>query len=200
MSSRISKKKPKTLAAIVDALDEAADDGDEVAIADMLEAVGRRSFAPVLLMAGLIAVSPMSGIPGVPSVVATMVATVSLQVLFGRERLWLPRWVTRRTITRDRFRRGLKALRKPSRVVDRFIRPRWEFFTHDIGMHAMAAMVVLLALTMPPLEIVPFAASTAGAAISAFALSLLAHDGVLAVVAFVLTGTAATLMFRALFG
>jgi hypothetical protein len=53
---------------------------------------------------------------------------------------------------------------------------------------------------MPPLEIVPFAASTAGAAISAFALSLLAHDGLLAVVAFVLTGTAATLMFRALLG
>jgi hypothetical protein len=40
---------------------------------------------------------------------------------------------------------------------------------------------------MPAMELVPFSANGAGAALTAFGLSLIAHDGLLALLAFVFT-------------
>lgn len=46
--------------------------------------------------------------------------------------------------------------------------------------NGIAATSAILSLTLPALEIIPFAAAAPGAAITAFGLALVAHDGVLA--------------------
>jgi hypothetical protein len=54
-------------------------------------------------------------------------------------------------------------------------------------------------LTVPPLELVPFIDMPLWAALAAFALALVAHDGLLAIAAFVLTVLGAGLIGYALF-
>lgn len=58
-------------------------------------------------------------------------------------------------------------------------------------------MCVLIAVAMPPMELVPFTATGAGAALTAFGLSLIAHDGLVALLAFAFTATTlALVMYR----
>jgi hypothetical protein len=58
---------------------------------------------------------------------------------------------------------------------------------------------VLLALTVPPFELVPFIDLPLWAAMVAFSLALFAHDGVLAIIAFILTAVGVVLVAMTLF-
>lgn len=182
-----SDRPPARLEEVLDRLADAREEHGSVQIGRLVEAVGRRSFGPVLLLAGLIALSPLSGIPGMPTTVAIIVTAVAVQFLMGRTHFWLPQWVRKRELSHDRFCKAVAWLRKPARFTDRLLKRRLEFLTHDAGIHGIAVLVVIIAATMPPLEIVPFAATTAGLALTAFGLAVIAHDGLVALVALVLT-------------
>jgi hypothetical protein len=174
---------------LLDRINEAARGHERVSIDGILQLVGRRSFGPLLLFAGLIALSPIIGdTPGVPTMVGLFVLIITVQLLFGREYLWLPQWLLKRSIARDNLCKALGWLRKPARVVDRLVRPRLTALTHTIGMYVIAAVSFVIAAAMPVMEIIPLVANGAGAALTAFGLALVAHDGLLAIAAFLFTG------------
>jgi hypothetical protein len=50
-----------------------------------------------------------------------------------------------------------------------------------VGSYLIGFSAMLVALTIPMLEFIPFGATLAGAALTAFGLSLIARDGYLAV-------------------
>jgi hypothetical protein len=52
----------------------------------------------------------------------------------------------------------------------------------------------MIGATMPPLELLPFAATIAGIALAAFGLAIVARDGVLVVIAVLFTVGSATLI------
>lgn len=160
---------------------------DEIALGTLVEALGRRSFGSLLLVAGLIAVSPLSGIPGVPTTVAVIVGLIAGQLLCGREHFWLPEWVLRLSLSRNKLEKVLGLFQPLARVVDRLLRPRLAFLTGPAGAYVIAGLCVLIALVMPTTEVIPFSATLAGAAISAFGLALIARDGVAALIALLLT-------------
>lgn len=173
-----------SLSEVLEQLEHAGEDRERITVRDMLETLGERSFAPALLLAGLIAVSPLSGIPGMPTTVAIMVVLVAGQLALNRPCFWLPDWVLCRKVGRRRFCRALRLLRRPADFVDRhLLRRRLTFLTGRQSARLIGIACIAVALTMPPLEILPFAATTAGAAITAFALSLVARDGLMALVA-----------------
>jgi hypothetical protein len=184
---------------VLDQLDQGVGDGSRVTIGDLLEGVGRRSFGPVLLFVGLVAVSPLGGIPGMPTTVAIIVFLTAGQLLARRDHIWLPRWVLRRGFERRKFCRVLGWMRKPARFIDRhLLKPRLRALTNHAGSYAAAAICMMIALTMPPLEMVPFAATVAGLAITCFALSLIANDGLLLLIALALTVGVGALLVRGL--
>jgi hypothetical protein len=173
---------PQGLAQILDRLAGVADGGG-VTVGEMVEAAGRRSFGPLLLVAGLIPASPLSGVPGLPSLAALVVFLVAGQLLLRRDHFWLPGWLLRRRVSARRFRAMLRWLRPPARFIDRWMRPRLTALTGGVATYLIAATCVAIAIAMPPLELVPFANSTSGIALSAFGLALIAHDGLLALLA-----------------
>lgn len=169
-------------------------EGDQVSVGDVVSEVGRRSFAPLLLVAGIITVMPIVGdIPGVPTLMALFVLIVAGQLLFRREYFWLPDSLLERSVAQDKLDKALTWLRPPARFIDRFLKPRLTAFTHGAGTYAIAAACVVIALSMPPMEVVPFTANGAGLALTLFGLSLMANDGLLALLAFI--ATAVTLGF-----
>lgn len=178
---------PTNLEELLEELRQSGEKDGKVSIGAMIEIIGRRSFAPLLLLAGLIALSPLSGVPGMPTTVAVLVLVVAGQFLVGRDHFWLPEWLLRREVPYDKFCKGLAFLQRPARFIDRFLRPRLVFLTHTVGIYAIAVVCVIIAATMPPLELMPFAASVAGAALAMFGLSLIAHDGLLGLIAIIMT-------------
>lgn len=58
--------KVESLDDLLDRLEKCEEGMDRVTIGAILDEVGRRAFGPVLLVLGLIIVSPLSGVPGFP--------------------------------------------------------------------------------------------------------------------------------------
>ncbi len=169
-------------------VDRGPSDGDRATLDEILEAVGRRSFGPLLLLAGLVTLAPLVGdIPTVPTIMALLVLLVAVQLLLRRDEFWLPGWLLRRSVEREKIRKAVGWLRRPARWLDRFLRPRLEALTGGAGSAAVAVACILIALAMPPMEFIPFSANIAGVALAAFGLSLVTRDGLLAVVAFAFT-------------
>ena len=78
-----------------------------------------------------------------------------------------------------------------------FCAPGLKSFPNQAALLAIALLSSLIAAAMPILEFVSFSANLAGAALTAFGLSLNVRDGLLALLAFLLTaGTVALLTSR----
>lgn len=173
---------------LLDRIADASRNRDRVSLSAVLELVGRRSFGPLLLIAGVFALAPVVGdIPGVPTLTGTMVFLITIQMLFGREYFWLPAWLLERSVASDRLCKALRWLRSPARIIDRMIRPRLTVLTKRPVTYGIALACIIIAIAMPAMEVVLFVANGAGAALAAFGLSLIAHDGLLALIAFILT-------------
>jgi len=195
----MSKDQPVTdLEELFDCIGEAAEQrpNQKVSIERIMDMIGRRSFGPLLLMAGLIILAPVIGdIPGVPSLMAVFVFLVAIQLLLGQEYFWLPKWLLQRAVPGDKLLKAVKWLRKPARFIDKLIQPRLLVFVNGTAKFAIASVCILIALMLPFMEVIPFSANAAGIALVAFGLSLIARDGLLALLSFILTGLTTWLIF-----
>jgi len=180
----------KSLEELLDRIAEAESDEERVSLDAILEAVGHRSFGPLLLVAGIITLMPIVGdIPGMPTMMGLLVVLTTGQLLFRRERFWLPQWMLNRSIARDKLCKALGWMRRPTRFLDRITRPRLTAFIRGAGTVVIAVVCIIVAAAMPAMEVVPFSANGAGAALTAFGLALIARDGLLALIAFAFTAT-----------
>ena len=172
---------------MLDRIAQSADGEQKVSLGGIVEAVGSRSFGPLLLMAGVIIFSPLSGMPGMPTTMGLLVLLIAGQLLFRKEHFWLPRWLLQRSIGRDKLVKGIRWLRRPARFVDRWLRPRLPAFIHGVSIYLIAMVCVVIAALMPMMEFVPLSVHGAGLALTAFGLSMIARDGLLALLAFAVT-------------
>ncbi len=185
---------PRNLRTLLECLEDAGQPGEDVSIGAMLDATGQRSFGALLLVPGLLVFSPLSGIPGLPTLLAVLVGLIAAQLLVGRHHFWLPQWLLRRQAPRSKYDRAMHALKRPARWVDRLIRHRLTCLTAGPAVRLNALLCLLIALTMPPLELIPFASSVAGLALSLAGLGMMARDGVMVLLAIVVLGVLGTML------
>ncbi|TCP60349.1 hypothetical protein EV663_11028 [Rhodovulum bhavnagarense] len=180
-----------TVNAVLDRL-VASIQSDRVSVAEIVQGLGERSFAPLLLLPALILVSPVSSIPGMPTMGALIMGLVTVQMLFGRSSLWLPRTLARRSIPARRMCRAVKWLRRPAGWVDRHVRPRLLRLTRQPLSSVALLTCLAVTLVMPLMEFVPMLATVAASAITLFAIGLMTLDGayIIAGYAFVSAGVA----------
>src|SRR5688500_9271169 len=89
-------RQAEDLEALLDELDRvAATEGPKVSVGEVYRAIGERSFGPLLLLAGLLGMTPVSAIPGAPTTLAVITVLITVQLLFGRRTLWLPSQIGR---------------------------------------------------------------------------------------------------------
>lgn len=185
----------RSLQQLLDTLRTIDKDHSPVKLDDILQMTGRRSFGPILLISGLVTLAPLIGdVPGVPTLMALLVIIVSIQLLAGRRRIWLPRFLRERSITRLDLDNILDRLERPARFIDRFFRPRLTVLVMGAGGSLIGSSALLVALVMPVLEFIPFSATLAGAALTAFGLALIARDGYLAMASLVATAAVIALV------
>jgi len=178
---------PENLEQLLEKLSEVGLECDEIRIGDLLDATGRRSFGPVVLLVGFILVTPLSGIPGLPTLMGMLVLLTLGQILFGRSHFWVPAWLTRRKVPRNSLLRAIDWLKPWARKVDRPIRPRLVWMVKGPGLYATVLVCMAIGLVMPATEVVPFSASIAGLALCIYGLAMVSRDGLLALVAWCIT-------------
>lgn len=158
--------------------------GEAVSVGALMHQFGRRSFGPLLLVPALIGLTPLGAIPLLPSAMAVVVILIAGQLLIGLRHFWLPRVLLERTVPRDKLDTAIEKTRPVAAVVDRLLRPRLTWLTRAPFVYPAALVCVLVALTVPPLEVVPFACALSFLSIGLFALALTADDGLLTLLAF----------------
>lgn len=179
---------PGDLSRLLARVQQAGRHEESVSLEAILDRIGRRSFAPFLLVAGLVTLAPLVGdIPGVPTLMAALVVLAYVQLLAGRQHIWLPAWLLRRRVSRKRFVTATRWMERPARWGDRLLKARLTMLTRPPAHIPVALTGLLIALAMPPMEVVPFTANGAGLALTLFALALLADDGLMALLGYALT-------------
>lgn len=184
------KKEDSALGKLLDNIEKLAKEDRKVTIGQIVEVLGGRSYGPFLLFPALLEMSPIGGIPGLPTALAAIIIVFAAQIAIGKEHMWLPQFIKKRQISCDRILKALPSLRKMARFLDRWFHGRLESLTKGIWLRVAALCVICLALTVPPLELLPFASTAPMAAIAAFGLALLVGDGLLMALAFVAAGLA----------
>lgn len=187
---------------VLDRVADVANHHPRVSIDAIMDAVGERSFGPVLVLIGLIVLAPIVGdIPGVPTICALMVLTISVQLLLHKEHFWLPRWVLTRSVGTPSLLKAIRLSRKPARFIDRLVKPRLTYLIRGyIPARCVALSSMAIALMIPAMEFIPFSANLAGAVLTLFGLALISRDGLLALLAFALTAASAGVIGYALLG
>jgi hypothetical protein len=197
----MAEKAAQDLEGLLRDLDKAATtNGAKVSVGEILETIGKRSFGPLLLLAGVLGMTPVSAVPTAPSVIALITILISIQLLFGRDSIWIPRFLQKLSVKAERVRKTVKVAQKPARFVDKLVRPRLEALTRPMADRLVALVCVLVALAVPPLELLPLAAFIPSLAIATFGLGLIARDGLVVLIAFVISTSALGLIAYKLLG
>lgn len=180
----------RDLTSLLDDLVELDRSGGRVSIDDVIERIGSRGQGVTLLLPGLVGATPIGGLPGVPTIIGVLVALLSVQFLLGRSRLWLPDLIGRRSVDDGRLADAAERIRGPARWIDRHFGQRLEVLTGPAAERAAAALCLVFACLLPPLEVVPFAALIPFGAIALLGLALTLRDGILMLLAFAASAVA----------
>jgi len=161
-----------------------------VTLAEVLTAVGERSFGALLV---ILAIPNMVAglIPGLSIVLGLPLLLVSMQLVVGAERPWLPRRLAHLKIKRSDLRRMVERTRPTLRRLERALQPRLEFLTSPwaerlIGLGCLALSVLVF---LP----IPFANLVPAIGIMLFGFSMLERDGLMALAAMGIVGVSAAL-------
>src|SRR6202012_5774065 len=99
------------------------DDGPHIQLDELggrLE--GEEGRAPILFVLTLPVMLPLP--PGVSMVMAIPILLVAPQLMLGRRKLWLPRWLGRRTIKQSDLAKLLKRVLPTLERIEKLARPR----------------------------------------------------------------------------
>ena len=136
---------------------------------------GRGGLGQVLFVLALPVLVPLP--PGASMVLALPLLIVAPQIVAGRDQLWLPGWLARRTFDRAAFTKPLGRVLPLLERIEALGRPRISVLTGPMGARAVgvAATLMALVLVLP----IPFANLLPALALGLFALGLTRRDGLL---------------------
>jgi hypothetical protein len=152
---------------------------DEVTVRELLSTIGRRSYGPLLLLIGLVAISPITAVPGLTWLTAALTLLIALQMFIGRRTPWLPKRALDAKLSRDLVVRAVSAARPWARRIDKLLKPRLTFLALQPFVNLIALVCIGAALITIPLGFIPFAPFVPSLAIVVFGLGMTARDGLL---------------------
>ncbi|WGH78776.1 exopolysaccharide biosynthesis protein [Jannaschia ovalis] len=162
---------------ILDQLDDLAEQEEQPSIGDVNERLGNRSVGALMAIPASLELTPIGGVPGVPTLLATVIAILAVQVALGRDHMWLPGLLERRSVAWEKLRNAVNRLRPAARWADAHFGRNMTLFVDPPAQRVVAAAILALCLTVPPLELIPFASSLPMGTIVIFGLGILFQDG-----------------------
>jgi len=151
-----------------------------VTVEQIRDALGDRSFSTLLLFFALLNLLPLP--PGSTLVLGLPLMLVSLQMVTGRNSVWLPRFLLGKSLQAQQFQRlADKILPRLQRLED-VVRPRyWPFASPKAAERVIgiASLVLATLVTLP----IPFGNWFPALACALFGLALSERDGILLAVA-----------------
>lgn len=167
-------------------------ESERVTIAEILDALDNRAFGLATLLFAIPSVIPMP--PGVPTVVGIALFIVSLQMVMGRQELWLPRFLSKQGFSRKSLVSGFEKIKPQLEFIEKFAKPRLLILTGKaatvlIGI-VILVMAIVLILPLPPGGNFPPALACA-----VLGMALVERDGIIVLIGLAVTIAAAIVAY-----
>lgn len=172
--------------------------GEEVSLGELLDTLDQRSYGPLLLLPAIIAVAPTGAIPGMSIATGSIIVLLAVQLLVGKPHPWIPARLERFAFSREALARSVDRSMPWVKAAESHLRRRMTFLAEPPASRLVALLCLLLAFTMFPLALLPFAVALPGTALILLALGLTARDGLLVLGGFVLSALTIALAYWAL--
>jgi hypothetical protein len=151
--------------------------GEEITLGDLADTIGYHGNFTFIFLPALLVTTPLSGIPGLSSLMGVLIAITAAQILVGRSSVWLPGWLRRRSIESHRIGRALDRLDRAAGFLDRHARARFQPLVSAAARRVIALLCLLCGAAMPLLEFIPFTSSVLGAFSALLSAGVLLRDG-----------------------
>lgn len=161
----------RRLSAVLKDLD--VQEGERVSVGDIVGALRDRSFAPLMVI--FAAPNVFLFIPGSSVFTALPLMLLSVQLMLGRTEVWLPGFVSERSIERVAFRRVVSVSVPYIERFERLAKPRWWPTSYLLAERSIgvATLILALFLFLP----IPFANGLPALSIIFLAMGLGERDG-----------------------
>lgn len=193
----------ETLSGLLDKIERRVDEQGpksttgKLTLGEIMDIIGRRAYGPLLLIVGILSVSPLSMIPGSTWMFAALTLLIAMQMAINRKHPWLPSGLLKTSFPQDKVSGALKKVRPWTSAVDKIVRPRFEFLARAPWLILVALLAIAAALVTFPLSFIPLAPFLPGATVILIGLGVTARDGlVLGLAMGILAGGAVWLALR----
>jgi hypothetical protein len=156
---------------------------DTISVGELLNRMGENSFPALLIAPALILFSPLSVIPGVPTIGAIIMVLIIGQRAFGRHHIWMPNWLCKRTLSGTRLNKALNWLCGPVGWIERKSQKRFKLLTSKPVNALTYTLIAAISCVLPVLELLPFVTSLFSLTILLLAGGMLMRDGLLTLIA-----------------
>ena len=155
---------------------------ERITFREILVELRHRAVGFALLIFALPCCLPMP--PGIPTVCGIAIVIIALNLIAGRQRLWLPRTITEKSVSRADLKRMVDRWLPYLERLERFCKPRFPIVTEPFSKVLIG--IVIFALGFIMILPIPFLGNMPpGFAASVIAIGMIERDGLV-----VLIGTA----------
>ncbi|MEI8145920.1 MAG: exopolysaccharide biosynthesis protein [Alphaproteobacteria bacterium] len=158
-----------------------------VTVGELLSALGARAFGLTLILFGLPNLLP---VPGLPILTGLVLALLALQILLGRNTLWLPSRLAAAQISRPTLANLVSRALPLIERAERFCRPRFAIAAGPTARRVVGGTVLLLAILLVIVPIPWIGSLPQGLSICALGLGLAERDGIVVIAGFALSAIA----------
>jgi hypothetical protein len=162
---------PRPLSRILVELAET--DRERVSLSELAAALGDRSFAALMILFAAPNLVPLP--PGSSTVLAVPLILVAGQLLIGLPRVWLPRWLGKRTVDQTTLASMARKLEPLLQRFERLARPRYWPTPPVIAERFVGGVVLVMAVIL--IAPIPFANWTPALSVILVSLALTERDG-----------------------
>lgn len=166
----------------------------KVRLGDLIDALGHRGQAILLLLLALPNALLLSAIPGVSTIFGLPMCFVALQMLIDLPNLWLPLTLRDKEIDRSVLDRIVKRSCIYLVKIEQYIQPRFTYFTYGFFSKIIAFFLLVLSviIALP----IPFGNFFGGWGVVLLSMAVIERDGIVAVLGMVYTVIFCTLLYH----
>lgn len=176
VTQKILKKRSERASSEI--LEEAVEtyNSDDVTLEEVFYSLHERGFGLLLMILVLPNCVPIPVPPGVSTILAIPLLFLSLQMIWGYEYPWLPKWLKRKKLRRTFLANMIGKAAPKLKKIEKILRPRLSIASSETGEKIIGLFTLIFAISIAvPLPLTNF---LPGVGILIMALGLLGRDGI----------------------
>jgi hypothetical protein len=162
-------------------------ESERITFREILVELRHRAVGFALLIFALPCCLPMP--PGIPTVCGIAIVIIAMNLIAGRQRLWLPRTITEKSVSRADLKRMVDRWLPYLERLERFCKPRFPIVTEPFAKVLIGIVIFVLGFIM--ILPIPFLGNMPpGFAASVIAIGMTERDGLVVLIGTVVSAVA----------